>query len=243
MKQKYKINKVILSETKNLMRSFTNVQDGGESGRSMVEMLGVLAVIGVLSVAGIAGYTTAMRSYRTNEIVNAASMLYVMAMAQNAGNGPTANVGYTDVGGSSNPSGVSALEYNKDNKSITITFTDPDDCTMAANKLGDKAGECSEGSLVVTFEETKNTIPSDAELLDTFRSGWVDICAEISGDSRAACESTAANTTNEYLTGKFNQSIACAKERWDTVLDATACCDCLSNIDYYGDCETKCVPK
>ena len=128
-----------------------------QRGRSMVEMLGVLAVIGVLSVAGIAGYTTAMRSYRTNEIVNAASMLYVMAMAQNAGNGPTTNVGYTDVGATSNPSGVSTLQYNKDYKTITITFDDPNDCTMALNKLGDKAtGICP--TLTVTLgDRTANS--------------------------------------------------------------------------------------
>ena len=126
-----------------------------ESGRSMVEMLGVLAIIGVLSVAGIAGYTTAMRSYRTNEIVNAVSMLHVMATAQNAGNGPNANVAYTAVGGS-NPSGVSTLEYNANNKNITITFTDTNDCTMALSKLGDKAsGTCP--TLTVTLGENNPT--------------------------------------------------------------------------------------
>ena len=48
-----------------------------ESGRSMVEMLGVLAIIGVLSVGGIAGYTMAMKNYKANEIINAASMLAI----------------------------------------------------------------------------------------------------------------------------------------------------------------------
>ena len=73
--RKLKNQHVILSKTKNLMRSFTSVQDDamGQSGRSMVEMLGVLAIIGVLSVAGIAGYTTAMRSHRANELLNEAS--------------------------------------------------------------------------------------------------------------------------------------------------------------------------
>ena len=134
-----------------------------EQGRSMVEMLGVLAVIGVLSVAGIAGYSIAMRSYRTNEIVNTASMFYIMAMAQNAGNGPTANVGYTDVGGNANPSGVSTLQYNKDDKSITITFTDTNDCTMALNKLGNKAsGTCP--TLIVNFGETTSTPEEPVDL-------------------------------------------------------------------------------
>ena len=52
-----------------------------ENGRSMVEMLGVLAIIGVLSVAGIAGYSMAMKKYKANEIVNAASQLVVLAQA------------------------------------------------------------------------------------------------------------------------------------------------------------------
>lgn len=123
-----------------------------ECGRSMVEMLGVLAVIGVLSVAGIAGYSIAMRSYRTNEIVNAASMFYVLAMAQNAGNGPsgTESVGYDTVGGT-NPSGAT-LAYDPTGKSITITFNDPNDCTMALNKLGDKASAntCSATPATIT---------------------------------------------------------------------------------------------
>ena len=61
-----------------------------ENGRSMVEMLGVLAIIGVLSVAGIAGYSMAMKKYKANEIVNAASQLVVLAQAQDAGNGGVA---------------------------------------------------------------------------------------------------------------------------------------------------------
>ena len=61
-----------------------------ENGRSMVEMLGVLAIIGVLSVAGIAGYSMAMRKYRVNEVLNAASQLVVLAQAQAQGNGGTA---------------------------------------------------------------------------------------------------------------------------------------------------------
>ena len=64
---------VILSETKNLIKSFTNVQDDNEIGRSMVEMLGVLAVIGILSVAGIAAYSIAMNKHHANELLNEAS--------------------------------------------------------------------------------------------------------------------------------------------------------------------------
>ena len=145
----------------------------GESGRSMVEMLGVLAIIGVLSVAGIAGYSIAMRSYRTNEIVNAASMLYIMAMAQNAGNGPTGKVAYTDIE-KTNPSGVSSLEY--ENNTISITFNDKDDCTMAANKLGDKAtADCDNKKITVNFGEAvaEPEITTRSECLAANRY-WVD---------------------------------------------------------------------
>ncbi len=119
-----------------------------QAGRSMVEMLGVLAVIGVLSVAGIAGYNTAMQSYRTNKILNATSMFYVLAMSQNQGNGPSGKITYSAVGGT-DPSGAT-LEY--ESNAITITFNDAKDCTMAKNKLGDKAtGECP--TLTVSFGE------------------------------------------------------------------------------------------
>ena len=71
-----------------------------ENGRSMVEMLGVLAIIGVLSVAGIAGYSIAMRKYRTNEILNAASQLVVLAQAKLASGQPgtasSSELGYAD---------------------------------------------------------------------------------------------------------------------------------------------------
>ena len=158
-----------LATEESFNRFFAFAQNDGESGRSMVEMLGVLAVIGVLSVAGIAGYSIAMRSYRTNEIINAASMLYVLASTQNAGNGPTNNVAYTDFG-KSNPSGVSTLQYNKDEKTITMTFTYTDDCTTAKNKLGDKAsGDCP--TLTVTLENTTGEGTSCTLTADDCASG------------------------------------------------------------------------
>jgi len=65
-----------------------------ETGRSMVEMLGVLAIIGVLSVGGIAGYTRAMRTWRANEIIDAANKVVVQAETNDSG---TANYA-DDVG-------------------------------------------------------------------------------------------------------------------------------------------------
>ncbi len=85
-----------------------------ENGRSMVEMLGVLAIIGVLSVAGIAGYSMAMKKYRTNEILNAASQLVILAQAQNGGTGGEANL--QDLGYKANqgPAGVTGMTANCD---------------------------------------------------------------------------------------------------------------------------------
>ena len=135
-----------------------NLKNKNEQGRSMVEMLGVLAIIGVLSVAGIAGYTVAMRSHRSNEIVNAASLLYMMSIAKNQGNG--ANTTYTTEVGTP-PSGADGLAYDANTKSITITFQDEKDCAMVKEKLGDKAGTCTVAeapntgyTLAVNFGET-----------------------------------------------------------------------------------------
>ena len=127
-----------------------------ESGRSMVEMLGVLAVIGVLSVAGISGYSVAMRSHRANEAINAASMLYISALAKEAATGIT-SASYTAEFGNA-PSGISEIGYS--GGAISITFSDQTLCTQVKNKLGDKAGECNAGTLKVTFGETCRTNPS-----------------------------------------------------------------------------------
>lgn len=46
-----------------------------EYGRSMIEMLGVLAVIGVLSIAGLQAYRIAMAKFRTNNVLEAVSLI------------------------------------------------------------------------------------------------------------------------------------------------------------------------
>ena len=131
-----------------------------QAGRSMVEMLGVLAIIDVLSVAGISGYTAAMRSHRTNEVVNAASMLYITAMTQNAGNGPSADVNYSDLDNGTLPS-VETFKYDKNNKNITVTFKDTDDCEMAKNKLGDNKASGTCPTLTITFEGSSTSAPEE----------------------------------------------------------------------------------
>ena len=133
-----------------------------QTGRSMVEMLGVLAIIGVLSVGGIAGYTSAMRQYKANEIVNATSMLYMMGASQNQGNGDKQML-YSGALGTV-PSGVSEITYNAD-KTITLAFTDTDVCPLVKNKLGDKAsGECP--TLTVSFEQETGVTEEEEEEFD-----------------------------------------------------------------------------
>ena len=108
-----------------------------QSGRSMVEMLGVLAIVGVLSIGGVEGYTSAMRAYKANEVVNAASILYVMGLASDQGSG-TGDLTYETAVGK-NPSGVSEIKYSGTAKAISIAFNDEDVYKAVKNKLGDKA--------------------------------------------------------------------------------------------------------
>jgi len=120
-----------------------------ESGRSMVEMLGVLAVIGVLSVMGIAGYTQAMKSHKANEIVNATSMLYMMGISANGGQGVTEDLTYSAAFGGTLPDGVSTLTYKTDG-SIDLTIADETIRSRVANILGSKANS-TEGSTTLSI--------------------------------------------------------------------------------------------
>ena len=145
-----------------------------ESGRSMIEMLGVLAIIGVLSVGGIAGYTTAMRSYKANEIINATSMLYMMGLAQNAGEG-TGTLKYTETIGAS-LSDLSEITYA--NKQLTVAITDEAVCNQVLTKLGSKAsGSCSTKTkgyyaLTVMLGESSEPTYSDEDQGKPCTSGY-----------------------------------------------------------------------
>ena len=107
-----------------------------ENGRSMVEMLGVLAIIGVLSVAGIASYSMAMKKFKANEILNAASQTIILAesKAETSGEAQTAftaeNVGYTSKIGGIDPDKISV---NTANHTVTITGSDLEDQIEAAS--------------------------------------------------------------------------------------------------------------
>ncbi len=127
-----------------------------ESGRSMVEMLGVLAIIGVLSIGGIAGYTLAMNRYRANEILNAASMVAIEAVARGA-TGSTTNVAYSDLGGVSLPTGAEAITgYTNGVVAINIA----DDYKEVAKLVGQLAGnrsDCTGTKLKCTVNTKKAT--------------------------------------------------------------------------------------
>ena len=108
-----------------------------ENGRSMVEMLGVLAIIGVLSVAGIAGYSMAMKKYRVNEILNAASQCAVLAQAKYETTNASATVSASDFGYSGD---VASVDATYDGTSGTITVPSGYETEIAAAtkcKIGD----------------------------------------------------------------------------------------------------------
>ena len=151
-----------------------------ENGRSMIEMLGVLAIIGVLSVGGIAGYTTAMRSHRANEIVNATSMLFMLGLAQNAGEGTGTLTFDTAFGASMRPSGCGGITYKGDKATLDVNIEDETICKQVKIKLGDKAGDCTAATggvtgytLTVTLGES--TACSENEFI------YNNQCVQISG--------------------------------------------------------------
>ena len=165
-----------------------------ETGRSMVEMLGVLAIIGVLSVGGITGYTSAMRSYKANEIVNATSMLYAMAASQNVGKGDK-DLSYTAVLGSL-PSGCTGIDYSGSSKTISVKIEDQAVCNQVKNKFGTKitAGGCiTPSSGVYVLQVTLNAFNAQ-EIMNRClgRGGYEQECAGIvecvaSGKSEDCC--------------------------------------------------------
>lgn len=145
-----------------------------ESGRSMVEMLGVLAIIGVLSVGGIAGYTMAMNRYRSNEIIDMANKLAVVAfsaretyMAMHNGSttgftAPTLTTSGLFTSNEINGATFGTLTYHTDttcgtgtagdNQSalsvqIPITFSNANVCKAAVSTLGINTA-CSDNATV-----------------------------------------------------------------------------------------------
>jgi type II secretory pathway pseudopilin PulG len=106
-----------------------------ENGRSMVEMLGVLAIIGVLSVGGIYGYTTAMRKYKANEIMQTAAMLATLARSANGGVGePTLLSG---SGLEQTPGGVAVhmCANSITNDSVTVHIRIPSDASNICTQI------------------------------------------------------------------------------------------------------------
>ena len=96
-----------------------------ESGRSMVEMLGVLAIIGVLSVGGIAGYTMAMRKYRVNEMLNAASMMVIYCQTNTCpSTGKTYKDAYSTTSYPGNATEIKATTNSDNGVTVTVEASD-----------------------------------------------------------------------------------------------------------------------
>lgn len=130
-----------------------------ESGRSMVEMLGVLAIIGVLSVGGIAGYTLAMNRYRANEILNAASMVAIEAVARasTSANG-SANVAYNSLGGMSNPTGATnIIGYSNGTVAISFDGNYPEVASLVNDLAGARAENCSNTACTINTQKATRT--------------------------------------------------------------------------------------
>ena len=149
-----------------------------ETGRSMVEMLGTLAIIGVLSVGGIEGYSSAMRSHRANEIIDAASGLFMLGRSSNVGAGDK----QMDVDSSRLPNGCEAVHYNGDKQSVSVTITNLDVCKTVKTKFGSSHGDCTGNKPVLKlyFEGTEPCFTADTPI--TLANGTYKRADEVTYD-------------------------------------------------------------
>ncbi len=213
---KNKINNVILSETKNLMRSFTNVQNDNQRGRSMVEMLGVLAIIGVLSVAGIAGYTNAMNKHKANELLNEAAKRAVVVSGQllNRGKG---NLGEfnNNVFGGIEFDNTTTITKNTNNQ-FELTF-----------KSGKKPDENICGHMkTLSGENTFMKVADDCSKI-TFNADLSNGVTVSGGSSNCTptCESTYECVDGNCIKKANQEDNSCAKNSDcnGKVIDGTTC--------------------
>ena len=125
-----------------------------ESGRSMVEMLGVLAIIGVLSIGGIAGYTMAMNRYKANELLSAASMLNVVALSQNQGNGvETGSYSTLVAAAPAQIAGVNVTDITVTGRNTVQVNTGEDAiCDAMVNIAGGERVSCNGATATIDFE-------------------------------------------------------------------------------------------
>ncbi len=187
---------VILSETKNLMRSFTFVQDDRESGRSMVEMLGVLAVMGVLSVAGIAGYNTAMNQHRANEAVNRAMRAAVMLSAQRLAN-PSATLSTSGLD--------SAITVGNDTDKLVLTLSNVDEKVRSRiEAMGFKNATISSGengALTFTFNNDLSERSGNTGGNSGTNQQQSDLCANVTCQNGGTCSGGVCDCTGTAYTG------------------------------------------
>ena len=226
LKEKNKINNVILSETKNLIRSFTCVQDDNQRGRSMVEMLGVLAVIGVLSVAGIAGYNNAMNKHRANELLNEASKRAAI-VAMQAAAGQNLNLG--EFSGQPNADLFTSVVENPANTQqfqLTLSEVDEKVCTQMRSSVGTNTPirDINSDCTLITYNKDLSTtvFASDYNADTTGKActdagfNWcskastpscqADCCADFTEtECQPSCNSATGEITNETGLCDFNQ--------------------------------------
>ena len=227
MKKSKKTN-VILSETKNLMRSFTFVQDDNQSGRSMVEMLGVLAVMGVLSVGGVAMYTNAMNKYRANELLNESSKRAVVIATQILSGKSVSSdmINQFDNNGTTF-TGVEAVGTNQ--FKLTLSGVDDDVCTQLKATVGSNTiiQEVGDKCVFLTFNNdlSKGTTSSNTGTGGSEQQD-VDLSSEnISNDSPCSYSDKYVCSTS----GNSGLIWFCENGHWKFIDDCLADCKQMTN--------------
>ena len=211
-----------------------------QTGRSMVEMLGVLAIVGVLSIAGVTGYNSAMRSYRANEIVNSAGMLYAMGVGQKERIGAEGLDGVAALG--SLPARTVAMTYQ--DKSVSITVADEDTCKDVREKIGTNpiltVGECSSVaggySLVLAYDSGSDKEGAEGgEEEKGEEDPPVNTC-----NGHGTYDGTKCTCSDNYYGDNCETApLNCEHGGWDTTRHV---CDCL-RTGYDGDrCQNLVTP-
>lgn len=90
-----------------------------------------LAAAGVMAVGGVAGYNMAMTRYQANEVLNTASMLAIVAMSADGGQGKKMTLAEAGKSGVTNE--ICNIDMVSDEKGmVTITFGE--DCITNKGK-------------------------------------------------------------------------------------------------------------
>ena len=128
----------------------------GEHGRSIVEMLGVVAIVGILSIGAVSGYTTAMKKYKANELLNEASKRAAVIAMQIASEQTLSitEFGNNEVAGATFSAPVAGNSTFK----MTLSGVDEGVCEQIKNMLGNDASmaikeSCGASDLTLIFNK------------------------------------------------------------------------------------------